>query len=226
MDSNFSQMVSTSEESNSSKLDVKYFILAIFLVVAIFFLGFFTQKILLTSNDNTVEKQAQVTTLQETKHDTKPEVCTWSSGWYGFTFQYLLKDSVNQQCEYADDELTSAVWPKMPENLTMYPRSGLSGKAWWREMIHDEAAFLPEGQYLFEASQLDSGIEVLSVRININTVFLEKDGVDPGPDRGSDYYFGENWVIRSKVFTSGGPDESQELFINSLQPIPIEKVRG
>jgi len=123
--------------------------------------------------------------------------------------------------EGSDYEITDYSWPFGINGLTFFPRNNLSGKKWWERYITDEAGFLDESQYIFEFSKTKNGIEKMTVSIDNSKIDLERDGVESGPFRGSNYYFGEKWVIRDKAESTGGPCSECDRFDDSLQLIPI-----
>lgn len=157
-----------------------------------------------------------------------PEIlkCVFNSKWFGFYFKYSKeKVYAGDSCysEGFDYELTDYTWPSGVFGLTFYPRNNLSGKEWWRKYIFDEAGYLKEDKYVFDFSKTPNGVDKMTVSIDDNKVDQKVDHVSAGPFRASNYYFGEKWVIRDKVMTTGGPCAECEEFEESIKLTPIKE---
>lgn len=145
--------------------------------------------------------------------------CVFNSKYFGFSFVYFNQKGF---CFVEPEEdITSYSWPTSVDNLLIYPRNNLSGKVWWKKHIYDEAGYLADNKYSFEFSKTTNGVEKMSVYVSDFNLVEGKDLGLPGMLRGSDYYFGENWVIRRKVISSGGPAENIEKFEETVKLIPI-----
>lgn len=207
----------------------KFWIFTTFLFVSLFLISIFwfsSKDIFSSKSPKNLEKptlKSELTTNSKGLKEDEFVDCIFNSKYFGFSFVYQEKKGF---CfENDEEDITSYSWPTSIDNLMIYPKNNLSGKVWWKKHIFDEVGYLAESKYSFEFSKTVNGVEKMSVYINDEKLIEGKDLVIPSILRGSDYYFGKNWVIRRKVLSSGGPAENIEKFENTLRLIFIDPFR-
>ena len=233
MNINNNLTTSTETTNQSSKKNNTFILGAVFALLLTGTIGYFiginkkTGKLFSSGNQIPSPQPKQSSVIDKSTPSPSPEVlkCQFSSKWFGFSYNYSkTKIYATDSCYEAgrDHEITDYSWTSAPFGLTFYPRNNLSDKEWWRKHIFDEAGYLSEDKYVFDFSETKKGVEKMSVLIDNNKVNPAIDNVGAGPFRGSYYYFGEKWVIREKLQTTGGPAFAYREFEESLELIPIK----
>ena len=123
----------------------------------------------------------------EPQKNEQPTVCRFSSDLLGLMFDYIPAGSGSECIEkQTEEEITNYLVLEEGLGIMIFPRSGLSGKAWWNKYITDEVGFLADNKYDFETSKTILGVAKLRVSIDDETISYKEDGITPGVLRGSD----------------------------------------